>query len=53
MEKIASVDTGESPIESCLVLVMSGTEFRQDALTIGCEDGVEVGSKVRTGVLSD
>ena len=51
MKIVSPVNTGEAPIESCLVLVVTRAVFCQDALSIWRHDRMKVGSEIRLGHL--
>ena len=53
VEKVASIDAGESPVESGLVFVMPRAELGEFAFPFRVGDGVEVGTEIRLCVLGD
>lgn len=52
VEVVALVHAGESPVETCLVFVMTGAEFGEVTFSIRSDDGVKVWAGGRAGDLS-
>ena len=46
MKVIASIYSGQAPIKSCLMLVMTRAVLRQDAFPIGSNHGMDVGPEI-------
>lgn len=53
MKVIASIEPGEPPIKASLMFMMAGSVLREDTLAVRGDNGVEVGPKVRLGVLCE
>ena len=53
VKETAVVDFCQTPVETGLMLVMTGAEFGEDAFAVGRNDRVKVGAKFGTGVLSE
>ena len=51
VKEVPAVDAREAPVEPGLMLMVFGAEFGDHALPVGCGDRMQVGPRVRPGVL--
>ena len=50
---VPTVQTCEAPVETGLVLVVSGTVLREESFAVRCDDRVQVRAEVLPGVLGE